>query len=242
MGNWKMQGCLKTITALLDDLLMNLPTLNINCVVFPAAIYMPYVQGRLKNSSIAWGAQNVYPRAFGAYTGEISLVMLQDYGCRFVIIGHSERRQLFHESEKIIAEKFHSVKEYGMIPVLCVGETQVERDKGETLSVVTRQLHSIAAQGKNSFEQCILAYEPVWAIGTGQTSTPEDAQNVHAHIRRTIAELNEQSAKNVSILYGGSVNEKNIYSLMKMPDIDGGLVGAASLHAQQFLDILKCIN
>lgn len=242
MGNWKMQGTLESIELLLNEILSDLPLLDMTCAVFPPSVYLPFVQKKLLGTSVAWGAQNMYPYASGAYTGEVSPLMLRDFGCRYVLVGHSERRQLFKEDEKIIAKKFHCAKEYGMIPVLCIGETQKERDEGKTFDVISRQLLSVVDKQMQSFDQCLIAYEPVWAIGTGYTATPEDAQGVHAHIREIISQVDPKSAESLSILYGGSVNEHNINSLMRMPDIDGGLVGGASLQAHQFLDIIKCIN
>jgi triosephosphate isomerase (TIM) len=243
MGNWKMNGRMDQITQLLKDLLTHLqPKNNAECVVFPPAIYLPLVQTLLTNTSIKFGAQNVYPKDAGAYTGELSAPMLADYGCTHVLVGHSERRHLFHEDEKFVAEKFHHVKDHDMIPVLCVGETLNERESGLTEQVLTRQLLAITQINDQAFRNCIIAYEPVWAIGTGQTATPEQAQIVHAFIRSFVANINQQDAKQLSIIYGGSVNEKNAQALFAMPDVDGGLVGGASLNAQQFVEIVKCIN
>lgn len=243
MGNWKMNGNRQQVTALLQDLITLLPTqASADCVVLPPAIYLPHVSNALKNSVIQWGAQNVYPKDNGAYTGEISAPMLHDYNCRYVLVGHSERRHLFQEDEKFVAEKFHHVKDHGMIPVLCVGETLTAREKGLTEQVLTEQLLAITTTGSNFFENCIVAYEPVWAIGTGQTATPEQVQNVHIFIREFVAKFNRNHAQALSILYGGSVNETNAHALFAMPDVDGGLIGGASLHARQFVEIVKCIN
>ncbi|WP_133130557.1 triose-phosphate isomerase [Legionella yabuuchiae] len=243
MGNWKMNGDRKEITALLQRIQMNLPvTIQQTCAVFPPAIYLPLVSELLADSVIKYGAQNVYPADQGALTGELSGPMLCDYNCRYVLVGHSERRHIFKEDEKFVAEKFHHVKEHGMIPVLCVGETLQERETGVTEQVLLRQLHAVVAQGDQSFRQCIVAYEPVWAIGTGQTATPEQAQNAHRFIRAAVAKIDADVAQTLPILYGGSVNDKNAQSLFEMPDVDGGLVGGASLNAQQFVEIVKCIN
>jgi triosephosphate isomerase len=243
MGNWKMNGRIEQVTTLLNDLRTQLPEENIaHCVVFPPMIYLPLVQYLLTQGPIQWGAQNVYPKDSGAYTGECSAPMLSDYGCRYVLVGHSERRHLFHEDEKFVAEKFHHVKDHGMIPVLCVGETLNERNTGLTEQVITQQLLAVCREDSRIFQNCVIAYEPVWAIGTGQTASPEQAQATHEFIRALVASVNAEDAKKVSILYGGSVNEKNARELFNMPDIDGGLVGGASLHAQQFVEIVKCIN
>lgn len=271
MGNWKMNGCLTTIRSLLAEVQAGLEgdlcsavesgaartevtqltrvevvggqqTLP-GCVVFPPALYLAEVSDLLQDSTnIAWGAQNVYPKEAGAFTGEVSAAMLRDYGCRFVLVGHSERRSLFHEDENFVAEKFHHVKDHDMIPVLCVGEHLSEREKGLTEQVVARQLQAVASQGAHVFRDCVIAYEPVWAIGTGKTATPEQAQSVHQFIRNFVAQINAEDAAVVPILYGGSVNEGNARSLFSQPDIDGGLVGGASLNAKQFLEIVKCIN
>lgn len=243
MGNWKMNGRLKEVTVLLKTILSLLPkSLDGTCVVFPPAIYLPWVQQCLRDSWIKLGAQNVYPKNDGAFTGELSAAMYGEYGCNYVLVGHSERRQLFHEDLKFVAEKFHHVKDHDMIPVLCVGETLEERNKGLTEKVLTDQLLSALNGSQDRFRHCVVAYEPVWAIGTGQTASPEQAQEVHGFIRKLVSTIDEQRAHELPIVYGGSVNEKNARSLFAMPDVDGGLVGGASLNAQQFVEILKCIN
>lgn len=244
LGNWKMNGCRKAITELLRDMVRDFPEgKTALCAVFPPAIYLPLVQEILAHTPIKWGAQNVYPKDRGAYTGELSSLMLKEYGCEYVLVGHSERRNLLHENEKFIAEKFHHVKEHGMIPILCVGESQQERDQGATSEILKHQIHAVVDRfGAQAFQGCVIAYEPVWAIGSGKTASPEQAQEVHAYIRRLIAELGFSGAQNLPILYGGSVNENNAAALFDMPDINGGLVGGASLNAQQFLEIVKCIN
>lgn len=243
-GNWKMHGNRGQITVLLEQLLTLTQKMQpcAECVVMPPAIYLPLVQHYLQQSLITWGAQNVYPQASGAFTGELSAPMLLDYACRYVLVGHSERRRLFAEDEKFVANKFHHVKEHGMIPVLCVGETLQERERELTQEVLASQLLAVTGKDKRCFRNAIIAYEPVWAIGTGQTATPEQAQEAHQAIRTLVADFNAQDAKDLTIVYGGSVNEKNAASLFAMPDVDGGLVGGASLNAQQFVDILKCIN
>ncbi len=241
MGNWKMNGSLQSIHTLLEELVTQLPGNGSHCVIFPPAIYLPLVTEKLTNTPICWGAQNVYPQEKGAFTGELSGPMLNDYRCSYVLVGHSERRHLFHEDEKFVAEKFHHVKLHDMIPVLCVGETLEQREKGLTEEVLSKQLLAIKEVDED-FKDCIIAYEPVWAIGTGKTASPEQVQEVHVFIRTLIGESNKVEATTLPILYGGSVNEKNASSLFAMPDVDGGLVGGASLNAHQFVEIVKCIN
>lgn len=242
-GNWKMNGQIQQVIQLTNELkeLIGSSTTT-QVVVMPPAVYLPLVSEILDSSSIAVGAQNVYPKDFGAYTGELSPPMLNDFDCRYVLVGHSERRQYFHEDENFVAQKFHHVKEHDMIPVLCVGETLTEREKGQTEQVITRQLLAISENSKNCFQNCVVAYEPVWAIGTGKTASPEQAQEVHHFIRNMVAEINKSDAEQLTLLYGGSVNENNAKALFTMPDIDGGLVGGASLNAKQFVEIVKCIN
>lgn len=242
-GNWKMNGRIEQVKSLLQQLLDSLNEQVIaECVVIPPSIYLPLVKEYLNESRIKWGAQNVYPKDEGAFTGEISAPMLKDYNCRYVLVGHSERRRIFGESENFVAEKFHHVKEHGMIPVLCVGETLEEREQGLTERILAKQILAITENSKQCFKNCVIAYEPVWAIGTGQTATPQQAQEAHTVIRALIADFDQDDASQVLILYGGSVNEKNAASLFAMPDVDGGLVGGASLNAQQFVEIVKCIN
>lgn len=243
-GNWKMNGQTQQITHLMEQLKNSIDSKSgTTTIIIPPAIYLPLVNKLLgKHSTIRLGAQNIYPKEFGAYTGEVSISMLKEYNCAYVLVGHSERRQYFYEDEHFVAQKFHHVKEHDMIPVLCVGETLAEREKGQTKQVIARQLYAVSEKHKDCFRDCVIAYEPVWAIGTGKTATPEQAQEVHQFIRELVADLNKSDAENLSLLYGGSVNENNASALFAMPDIDGGLVGGASLNANQFLEIVKCIN
>ncbi|KTC81199.1 triose-phosphate isomerase [Legionella cherrii] len=242
-GNWKMNGQLQQVIQLSKELRELLNSINdVQVIVMPPAVYIPKVRDILADCKIEIGAQNIYPKDFGAYTGEISAPMLKDFNCRYVLVGHSERRHCFHENENFVAQKFHHVKEHGMIPVLCVGETLKEREAGQTEQVIAKQLLAISEQDKNCFRDCVVAYEPVWAIGTGKTALPEQAQEVHQFIRKLVAEVNHSDAEHLSLLYGGSVNENNAKALFTMPDVDGGLVGGASLNAKQFVEIVKCIN
>lgn len=241
-GNWKMNGQLQQVKQLLTELNELVDDEGkAKVVIAPPVIYLS-LANEVVNSSISLAAQNVYPKDAGAFTGELSAPMLMDYNCRYVLVGHSERRQYFQENEIFVAEKFHHVKEHGMIPILCVGETLIEREKGQTEQVIAKQLLAVSEKTKNCFNHCVVAYEPVWAIGTGKTATPEQAQEIHQFIRKLVKELNEQDAEQLTLLYGGSVNEQNARSLFAMPDIDGGLVGGASLNAKQFVEIIKCIN
>jgi len=242
-GNWKMNGQAEELAQLTQQLVEQTGGIDAaQIIVFPPAPYLSLVNELLKASNIALGAQNIYPKDCGAYTGEISAPMIRDYNARYVLVGHSERRQLFQEDENFVAQKFHHVKDHGMIPVLCVGETLNEREKGQTEQVVTNQLLAVHSGKEHCFRDCIVAYEPVWAIGTGKTASPEQAQEVHQFIRSLVKEINENDAQHLPILYGGSVNENNAGALFTMPDIDGGLVGGASLNAKQFVEIVKCIN
>jgi triosephosphate isomerase (TIM) len=223
VGNWKMHGSRASIAALLDALVKENPAGCAVCVPFP---YLAQVAERLRGSRIAWGAQNVSEHGQGAYTGEVSASMLGEFGCRYVIVGHSERRQLYGESSAQAAAKFAAVKAAGMTPILCVGETLEERDAGKTEQVVERQLAAV------DFKDGVLAYEPVWAIGTGRNATPEQAQAVHAFLRKKVP-------AETTVLYGGSVKPQNAAAIFAMPDVDGGLIGGASLVAKDFLDIVK---
>jgi triosephosphate isomerase len=226
-GNWKMHGSRASNSALLDALLKGIKGLKgVECAVCVPFPFLGEVSERLAGTAIAWGAQNVSEHAQGAYTGEVSAAMLAEFGCRYVIVGHSERRQLFGESDAQVAAKFAAVRGAAMTPILCVGETLEEREAGSTEAVVARQLAAV------DFRNGVLAYEPVWAIGTGRNATPEQAQAVHAFLR-------EKVASETPILYGGSVKPQNAAAIFAMPDVDGGLIGGASLVAKDFLDILK---
>lgn len=205
------------------------------CVPFP---YLQQTQQKLVATRVKWGAQDAHQLEKGAYTGEVSAVMLKDFGCSYVLVGHSERRSLYGESSALVAEKFVAVQKAGMTPVLCVGETLEQREAGATESVVAGQLDAVInLAGVQSLGNAVLAYEPVWAIGTGKTATPDQAQAVHAFIRRRVAGLDGRVAQGLRILYGGSVKASNAAELFTMADIDGGLIGGASLIAEDFLAI-----
>ena len=233
-----MHGSLAENAALLAALKPALAGVEaVVCVPFP---YLAQVQAELTGSSIAWGAQNVSEQAKGAFTGEVSVSMLKDFGCKYVIVGHSERRSLYGESDALVASKYMAVQAAGMTPILCVGESLEERESGVTEAVVARQIDAvIEAAGVASLAKAVVAYEPVWAIGTGKTATPEQAQAVHAFIRGKIAALDAGVAEQLVIQYGGSVKAANASELMAQPDIDGGLIGGASLVAEEFVAICR---
>lgn len=206
--------------------------------------YLAQAQNTLTGTTLAWGAQNVSEQALGAYTGEVSAEMLLEFGCKYVLVGHSERRALFGETDAVVAQKFARLLAAGVTPVLCVGETLTEREAGATESVVQRQLLAVAtAVGAAAMQGAILAYEPVWAIGTGKTASPEQAQEVHAFLRGCLRKLSDDSGKSaplladMPILYGGSVKASNAAAIFAMPDVDGGLIGGAALVAGDFLAI-----
>jgi triosephosphate isomerase len=201
------------------------------CVPFP---YLAQAAHALKGSAIAWGAQDISTQAQGAFTGEVSGRMLNDFSCRFVLVGHSERRALHAETDQLVAEKARAALSAELIPVVCVGESLTERDAGQAVAVIARQLAPVLALGAGAVKKMVVAYEPVWAIGTGRTASPEQAQEVHAAIRSALESI---GAAQVQILYGGSVKAANAASLFAMPDIDGALVGGASLVAEEFLAI-----
>lgn len=244
-GNWKMNGSKSSVTTLINSIKNGITeTNNITWVVFPPYPFLEQVEHLLTNSKILWGAQNLSEHKAGAFTGEISAEMIKDFGCSYVLVGHSERRQLYGETDNIIAAKFVAAINANLIPILCIGETLQEREQGLTKKIVDRQLDAILklSEGIKLFNNAIIAYEPVWAIGTGITATPEQAQEIHAHIRLQLAKYDGSIAKQTQILYGGSVKPDNAKSLFKMADIDGGLVGGASLKAQDFLDIGRACN
>jgi len=220
-------------------LLLGLPDqIPFDIVVCPPFVYLWEVARLLKASSIGLGAQSVCAEQVGAFTGESSAAMLKDVGCKYVIVGHSERRAIYKEDDALVARKFLATQSQGLIPILCVGETLEERERSQTMQVVSRQLTAVLdLAGVTALRAAVIAYEPVWAIGTGKNATPEQAQEVHAYIRAAIAARDAKIAADVRILYGGSVKAANARELFAMPDVDGGLVGGASLKADEFLKI-----
>lgn len=239
-GNWKLNGSFARIEALLEGMQHGLGGMaHAEVVVCPPFVYLEFTRTR-RPETIALGAQDVCEEDAGAYTGEVSAPMLKEFDCRYVIVGHSERRALYGEDDARVARKFAAAQRGGIIPILCVGERLEEREAGVTEQVVARQLDAvIELQGVAAFSHAVIAYEPVWAIGTGKTATPEQAQAVHAFIRQRIASQDRSVAEGLRILYGGSVNGANAADLLAQPDINGGLIGGASLKADEFLTICK---
>lgn len=240
-GNWKMNGSMASARSLVAAIKQGIDRVALTQIVLcPPFIYLASMKRQLVGSMIAWGGQNLCDKDNGAYTGEVSGAMLRDVGCRYVIVGHSERRALYNESDVLVALKLAQALQVGLTPILCVGETLDERENGSTEAVVARQLDAVLSHvGVAEFARVIVAYEPVWAIGTGKTATPEQAQEVHGLIRRRIAERDATIAAGLQILYGGSVKASNAVDLFAMPDIDGGLIGGASLNADEFLTICR---
>jgi triosephosphate isomerase len=240
-GNWKMNGNKAFVSELMSQLVAEKDAQSgIEVFVCPPAVYLGQVADTVAGTAISVGAQNASQFASGAYTGEVAIDMLNDLGCSYVLLGHSERRALFAESDLIVAEKFVAVSESSLIPVLCIGETLEEREAGKTLEVLSRQLKAVLDKaGVESFRKAVVAYEPVWAIGTGKTATPEQAQEVHAAVRAVVAEYDNEVAEGLRLLYGGSVNAANAEELFGQPDVDGGLVGGASLKANDFIAICR---
>lgn len=236
-GNWKMNGSLADNEALVRAMLAGIGAPAAEVALCAPAPYLAQLQALLAGSPIAWGAQDVSAHDKGAYTGEVSVGMLRDFGCRYAIVGHSERRQYHGETDEAVAAKAQRALAGGVTPIVCVGETLAEREAGQTEAVVKRQLAAVIHLNGHCISEIVVAYEPVWAIGTGRTATPEQAQQVHAVLRAQLAAATT-SPKRVHILYGGSMNAANAASLLAQPDIDGGLIGGASLKAADFLQIV----
>jgi triosephosphate isomerase len=244
-GNWKMNGSHSGNQQLLNEIIAGSKQLtNTELAVFPPFVYIAQAQQLLKETKISWGAQNFSYKDDGAYTGEISAKMLLDLDCRYVLIGHSERRTLYGETDKDVALKYSKAITVGLSPIICVGETLEEKNAGITHQIISCQLGAIFASEASieGLKNAIIAYEPVWAIGTGLAASPIDAQEVHAMIREQVAEFDKGIAEQLRILYGGSVKPSNAAELFSMPDIDGGLIGGASLNSEEFLGIAKLCN
>lgn len=239
-GNWKMHGGLETNRVLLEGLRFAIGRESSEvavCVPFP---YLAQAQSVLTGSAVSWGAQNISQHAQGAFTGEVAASMLKDFACRYVIVGHSERRALYGESDEVVAAKYVAAQAVGITPILCLGESLEERETGRTMEVVSRQLAAVMQiAGVDSLKRAVVAYEPVWAIGTGRTASPEQAQEVHAAIRAQVAGSNPAIAAELKILYGGSVKAQNAAALFGQADVDGGLIGGASLVLDDFLAICQ---
>lgn len=240
-GNWKMNGSTSSVKELIAGIKAGMASVNKAAVVVcPPALYIAQVMAAIAGSKIKCGSQNVCDQDKGAFTGELAGSMLKDLGCEYAIIGHSERRSLYGESDALIAQRFATARRNGIKPIFCIGETLAEREKGVTNEVCNRQIDAvIKLEGVTALADGVIAYEPIWAIGTGKTASPEQAQAVHAFIREKIAKLDAQVAAGLQILYGGSMNAANAAELLAQPDIDGGLIGGASLKAEDFLTICR---
>jgi triosephosphate isomerase (TIM) len=238
-GNWKMHGSRAESARLIGELITRgAGTGSAEVVVCPPNVYLAELRRQLEGSRVGLGAQDVCAEEAGAYTGEVSAAMLADVGCRYAIVGHSERRSIYHEDDALVARKFAAAQRHALLPILCVGESLEEREGGATTSVVLRQLDAVlAAAGVGAFTRAVVAYEPVWAIGTGRTATPAQAQEVHALIRDRFTGKDATIAASLRVLYGGSVKAANAAELFSMPDVDGGLIGGASLKAEEFASI-----
>lgn len=242
-GNWKMHGSRASVRELIAGILGSVDELDgVDIAVCPPFVYLPEVEELLRDTQVEWGAQDICDRAGqGAFTGEVSGEMLRDFGCRYAIVGHSERRNVYGETDAFVAAKLVAALEASLTPILCVGELLEEREAGETEAVVERQLAAVldALDSPADIARTVIAYEPVWAIGTGRTATPDQAQAVHAWIRARIASEDAAAASGLRILYGGSVKAANAAELFAMEDIDGGLIGGASLDPREFLAICR---
>jgi triosephosphate isomerase len=239
-----MNGSLESVQELLSGILAGLGEVKVaEVAVCPPYVYIPAVQSQLDGTDIAWGAQDLSTEQAGAYTGEVAASMLKDFACTYVIVGHSERRTYHTESDDLVAKKFAIARAAGLVPILCIGETLEEREAGITEKVVARQLDAVIdLEGIDALAGGVIAYEPVWAIGTGKTATPEQAQEVHAFIRSRVAAKSTAVAEGLRILYGGSMKPGNAKELIDKHDIDGGLIGGASLNAADFLGICTAAN
>ena len=240
-GNWKMNGGLAANEALVQAMLAGIGSPKADVALCAPAPYLAQLQSLLKDSPIAWGGQDVSAHEQGAYTGEVSAAMLRDFACRYAIVGHSERRQYHGETDAVVAEKAQRALAAGITPIVCVGETLSEREAGVTEEVVKRQLAAVIHVVGHCITEIVVAYEPVWAIGTGKTATPEQAQAVHAVLRGQLKAATPHPER-IQILYGGSMNAANAATLLAQPDIDGGLIGGASLKAPDFLQIVAAAN
>ncbi|MYN45189.1 triose-phosphate isomerase [Pseudoduganella sp. FT93W] len=242
IGNWKMNGNRAANSTLLSGILAGLNDFGADCAVCVPAPYLAQCETQLQGSAVAWGAQDLSVHASGAYTGEVAAAMLVDFGCRYVLCGHSERRAYHHESNELVAQKARAALAAGLTPVVCVGETLEQREAGQTAAVIGAQLQAVLDVLENSeLIKIVVAYEPVWAIGTGKTATPQIAQEAHALLRAQLAARDAVAAASMQILYGGSMKPENAKELMAQPDIDGGLIGGAALKAADFLGIIQAV-
>lgn len=240
-GNWKMNGAMAANASLVEAVLAGMPASPCAVAMCVPALYLAQVGGLLQGKTIALGAQDVSAHESGAYTGEVSAAMLRDLAVRYAIVGHSERRQYHGETDAVVADKARRALSMGITPIVCVGETLAQRDSGATEEVVRRQLAAVIHVNGHCISEIVVAYEPVWAIGTGKTASPQQAQQVHAVLRVQLKAATAQSGR-VPILYGGSMNAGNAAQLMAEPDIDGGLIGGASLKPADFLAIIAAAS
>ncbi len=244
-GNWKMNGSRQQVQVLLQALVASQGSRSgkVDIVVCPPAVYLQQAQQLLQDVDIELGAQNAWIQPSGAFTGEHSVAMLAEFSVKYILVGHSERRQYFNENDKDVAAKFAAIQENKLTPILCLGESLEERDSGVTKSVVATQLRAVIQHvGIEAIRESVIAYEPIWAIGTGRTASPDQAQEVHEFVRGLIAEQDNDIADRVRIIYGGSVKADNAKDLFSRPDIDGGLVGGASLNAEEFIIICDSVS
>lgn len=242
-GNWKMNASKTEVSTLVLGILAGMAETDAKVIICPPFPYLSQVEALIVRSQVHLGAQNLNPNTSGAFTGEVSAEMIQEFGAQYVIVGHSERRSLYFETDEVVAEKIQAALDNGLIPLFCIGELLAQREAGETETVLTRQINAVVKRvGIKAFKNIIVAYEPVWAIGTGVTATPEQAQHTHAFIRNLLAQYDADIAQNTHILYGGSMNPENAQQLIACEDIDGGLIGGASLKPNDFLQICKAGN
>lgn len=242
VGNWKMNGTLASAELLAKGIIAGLGDNRADIAICVPYVHLPRVSELVKNTSLALGAQNVADKSSGAYTGEVSAAMLSEFDCKYALVGHSERRSYYGDTDESVAARFCQAQEQNIIPVLCVGETLEQREQDQTFAVINTQLDAVInLAGIAAFNAAVIAYEPVWAIGTGKTATDEQAQEVHQYIRQYIAAKDQAIADKIQILYGGSAKPDNAKGLFAMPDIDGGLIGGASLDAESFLKIYHSI-
>ena len=242
MGNWKMNGTRVSAEALAKDIVAGLGADVADIAICVPYVFLPDIGQIVGNTRLALGSQNIADKPSGAYTGEVSAAMLKEFGCKYALVGHSERRTYYGDTDQSVAARFCQAQEQGIIPVLCVGETLEQREQNQTFDVITAQLDAVVNMaGIAAFNNAVIAYEPVWAIGTGRTATDEQAQEVHHFIRNYLAAKEQAVAEKIQILYGGSAKPDNALGLFAMPDIDGGLIGGASLDAESFLKIYHSV-
>ncbi|MGZ5018389.1 MAG: triose-phosphate isomerase [Methylobacter sp.] len=242
VGNWKMNGTLASAELLTKGIIAGLGDNHADIAVCVPYVHLPKVSELVGNTALAVGAQNVADKPSGAFTGEISAAMLTEFNCKYALVGHSERRSYYGDTDESVAARFCQAQEQNIIPILCIGETLEQREQDQTFAVIDTQLDAVInLAGIAAFSAAVIAYEPVWAIGTGKTATDEQAQEVHKYIRQYIAAKDQAIADKIQILYGGSAKPDNAKGLFAMPDIDGGLIGGASLDAESFLKIYHSI-